>query len=63
MAREHDVAAVPTLVVAGRYSTSPTLAGPDVLAVVDALVAEEARRTPCAGSRCPAAPGAPRQRQ
>jgi protein dithiol oxidoreductase (disulfide-forming) len=56
LAREYDVVAVPTLVVAGRYSTSPSLAGSAVLAVVDELVAEEARRKPCAGSGCPTTP-------
>jgi thiol:disulfide interchange protein DsbA len=47
LARQYGIAATPTLVVGGRYSTNPTLAGADsreplqaMLAVVDQLVAE-----------------------
>jgi thiol:disulfide interchange protein DsbA len=42
LARQYDVVTVPTLAVAGRYSTGPNLAGTATLAVVDELVAEEA---------------------
>jgi thiol:disulfide interchange protein DsbA len=38
--REYRVVATPTLVVAGRYSTNPTLAREATLAVADQLVAE-----------------------
>ena len=44
LASEYDVTATPTLVVAGRYVTSPSFAGPDTLAVVEQLVAAEAER-------------------
>jgi thiol:disulfide interchange protein DsbA len=49
--REYAVRATPSIVVAGRYSTNPSLAGSSaaMLEVVDRLVAESA---PCA-SRCP----------
>lgn len=47
LARQYGIVATPTLVVGGRYSTNPTLAGADsreplqtMLAVVDQLVAE-----------------------
>ena len=47
LARQYGIAATPTLVVGGRYSTNPALAGADsreplqtMLAVVDQLVAE-----------------------
>jgi thiol:disulfide interchange protein DsbA len=42
LAREYGIDSVPVVVVAGRYVTSPGTAGPEVLAVVDQLVAEEA---------------------
>jgi len=42
LAREYGIDSVPAVVVAGRYVTSPGTAGPEVLAVVDQLVAEEA---------------------
>jgi thiol:disulfide interchange protein DsbA len=48
LGREYRVQATPSLVVAGRYSTNPSLAGPTMLAVVGQLVASE---TPCE-SRC-----------
>ena len=44
LASEYDVTATPTLVVAGRYVTGPSFAGPDTLAVVEQLVAAEAER-------------------
>ena len=47
---ELDVTATPTLVVAGRYRTSPNLAGADTLAVVEQLVAAEAQRRSRLGS-------------
>jgi thiol:disulfide interchange protein DsbA len=40
LSREYGIEAVPAFVVAGRYVTSPSMAGPQVLAVVDELVAE-----------------------
>jgi thiol:disulfide interchange protein DsbA len=40
LSREYGVRVTPTIVVAGRYSTSPGLAGSAMLAVVDQLVAE-----------------------
>ena len=40
LSREYGIDAVPSLVVAGRYVTNPGMAGPEVLAVVDQLVAE-----------------------
>lgn len=43
LAREYRIEATPTLVIAGRYSTNPGLAGNHMLAVVDQLVAEERR--------------------
>jgi protein dithiol oxidoreductase (disulfide-forming) len=42
LTREYGIDSVPALVVAGRYVTSPGVAGPSVLAVVDQLVAEDA---------------------
>jgi thiol:disulfide interchange protein DsbA len=44
LTRAYGIDAVPALVVAGRYVTSPGMAGPSALAVVDQLVAEEALR-------------------
>jgi thiol:disulfide interchange protein DsbA len=44
LTREYGIDSVPALVVAGRYVTSPGLAGSSVLAVVDELVADEAAR-------------------
>jgi len=38
--REYRIEAAPTLVVAGRYRTTPSFRGPELLAVVDYLVAE-----------------------
>jgi thiol:disulfide interchange protein DsbA len=53
LSREYGIQAVPAVVVAGRYVTNPTMAGPNaesaagwparMLAVVDQLVADEAR--------------------
>lgn len=43
LAREYRIEATPTLVIAGRYSTNPGLAGDHMLAVVDQLVAGERR--------------------
>jgi thiol:disulfide interchange protein DsbA len=43
-ARGYNVVSVPTMVVAGQYATSPTLAGTQTLAVVDELVGREATR-------------------
>jgi protein dithiol oxidoreductase (disulfide-forming) len=40
LARKYGVVSTPTLVVGGRYSTGPGLAGPAMLAVVDQLVAD-----------------------
>jgi thiol:disulfide interchange protein DsbA len=42
LTREYGIDSVPALVVAGRYLTSPGMAGPEVLAVIDQLVADEA---------------------
>lgn len=47
LAREYRIDSTPTLVIAGRYSTNPGLAGDHMLAVVDQLVADE-RRVACA---------------
>jgi thiol:disulfide interchange protein DsbA len=44
LTRAYGIDSVPALVVAGRYVTSPGLAGSSVLAVVDELVADEAAR-------------------
>lgn len=44
LAAEYHVEATPTIVVAGRYVTGPSLAGPNTLAVVEQLVAAEAER-------------------
>jgi thiol:disulfide interchange protein DsbA len=44
LARQFNVQAVPTLVVAGKYSTGPNLADRRTLEVVDALVGQEAAR-------------------
>jgi thiol:disulfide interchange protein DsbA len=38
--REYRIHATPTLVVAGRYRTSPSFRGPELVAVLDHLVAE-----------------------
>jgi thiol:disulfide interchange protein DsbA len=43
LAREYGIEATPTLVIAGRYSTNPGLAGDHMLAVADQLVAGERR--------------------
>jgi thiol:disulfide interchange protein DsbA len=43
LGREYRISATPTLVVAGRYSTNPTVSGGRVLQVVDQLVADERR--------------------
>jgi protein dithiol oxidoreductase (disulfide-forming) len=53
LARQYGISSWPAIVVAGRYSTRR-------LEVVDQLVAEEARRKPCAGAGCPMAPRGPR---
>jgi len=64
--REYGVQVTPTIVVAGRYTIDPGLAGSRMLEVVDQLVAEERRcRTRCDGVRPPqtrderVAPGQP----
>ena len=45
LGREYNIQLTPSLVVAGRYSTSPSLAGAAIFDVVDELVrAEQARR-------------------
>jgi thiol:disulfide interchange protein DsbA len=44
LSREYGIDAVPALVVAGRYVTSSSMVGPDVLAVVDELVTESRAR-------------------
>ena len=55
---EYGVTATPTLVVARRYATSPSLAGGDLLAVVDELAAAEAvRNRPRRTARWPANAG------
>ena len=41
LSQEYGIRATPSFVVAGRYLTNPSLAGPDTLAVVDHLVAKE----------------------
>jgi thiol:disulfide interchange protein DsbA len=52
--REYRIQATPTIVVAGRYSTDPGLAGSQMLEVVDQLVADERRcQTRCDGVRPP----------
>jgi thiol:disulfide interchange protein DsbA len=43
LSREYGIGAVPALVIGGRYVTSPNMAGPRVLAVVDQLVADQTR--------------------
>ena len=43
LAREYRINATPTLVVAGRYSTNPTMSGGRMLQVVEQLVADERR--------------------
>ena len=43
LSREYGIRATPSLVVAGRYSTNPPWPARNVLAVVDQLVAENAR--------------------
>jgi thiol:disulfide interchange protein DsbA len=48
LSREYAIRATPSIVVAGRYSTNPSLAGPAMLGVVEQLVASE---TPCT-TRC-----------
>ena len=54
LSREYSISATPTMVVAGRYSTNPGLAGTRILEVVDQLVAGESRcRTRCDGLRLP----------
>lgn len=52
LSREYGIEATPTLVVAGRYATNPEMAGADLLAVVDELVAAEAAtcQTRCDGN-------------
>jgi protein dithiol oxidoreductase (disulfide-forming) len=50
LGREYGIRATPSLVVAGRYSTNPTLAGARVLAVVDQLAAEERRAAACSAA-------------
>jgi thiol:disulfide interchange protein DsbA len=57
---EYRVQVTPTIVVAGRYSTDPGLAGSQILEVVDQLVADERRcQTRCDGVR-PVIPEQPR---
>jgi thiol:disulfide interchange protein DsbA len=51
LSREYGIEAVPTLVVAGRYATSPSLAGSSFVAVVEQLVAEAACTTRCDSAR------------
>ena len=58
LSREYGIRATPALVVAGRYSTNPSLAGTQVLAVVDQLVATEAEQ---AAARCAAGADSPTQ--
>jgi thiol:disulfide interchange protein DsbA len=43
LSREYGIDATPSLVVAGRYSTNPGLAGAQVISVVEQLVADSAR--------------------
>ena len=58
--REYMVQVTPTIVVAGRYTTDPGLAGSRMLEVVDQLVAEERRcQTRCDGLRPPQTRGGP----
>ena len=52
LSREYGIRATPSLVVAGRYPTNPSLAGLDMLAVVDHLVAKE-RAASCPAKRGP----------
>ena len=52
LSQEYGIRATPSLVVAGRYLTNPSLAGPDTLAVVDHLVAKE-RAESCPAKRRP----------
>jgi thiol:disulfide interchange protein DsbA len=60
LSREYGIRATPSLVVGGRYSTNPGLAGARMLAVVDYLVAEEAVQGAAADcsarARCDARP-------
>jgi len=52
LASEYGVTATPTIVVAGRYVTGPSIARADTLAVVEELVAAEAaRRRPGGAAR------------
>lgn len=41
---EYDIGAAPSVVVAGRYATNPSIAGPEMVEVVKQLVADEAER-------------------
>jgi protein dithiol oxidoreductase (disulfide-forming) len=50
LSQEYGIRATPSFVVAGRYLTNPSLAGPDTLAVVDHLVAKE-RAESCPAKR------------
>jgi thiol:disulfide interchange protein DsbA len=52
LSQEYAIRATPSFVVAGRYLTNPSLAGPDTLAVVDHLVAKE-RAESCPARRGP----------
>ncbi len=53
LGREYRISATPTLVVAGRYSTNPTVSQGRVLEVVEQLVAEERRAASCAAGSAP----------
>lgn len=50
LGRQYQISATPTLVVAGRYSTNPTLARDRMLAVTEQLVGEERRAAACANA-------------
>jgi protein dithiol oxidoreductase (disulfide-forming) len=52
LSEEYGIRATPSLVVAGRYRTNPILAGLDMLAVVDHVVAKE-RAASCPAKRRP----------
>ena len=57
LGREYGIRATPSLVVGGRYSTNPSLAGTRMLAVADYLVAEAAAQG-CRGQVAADEPGA-----
>jgi thiol:disulfide interchange protein DsbA len=50
LANEYGIDATPSLVVAGRYKTNPSMAGSDLFAVVDELVGEAPCRARCDGA-------------